>query len=52
MYLDPGSGSVILQVIIATVLGAGVFIKLFWKKIKSVFGKKAVDVTEPDKNEG
>jgi hypothetical protein len=42
MYLDPGVGSVVLQVIIAGVLGVGVFIKLFWKKIKSFFGKKEI----------
>jgi hypothetical protein len=39
MYLDPGSGSVILQVIIAAVLGIGVFLRLFAGKIRSWFGK-------------
>ena len=39
MYLDPGSGSVILQAILAAVLGAGIIIKLFWRKVKSLFGK-------------
>lgn len=49
MYLDPGAGSVILQVIIAAVLGAGVFFKLFWKKIRAAFGKQDVRESQPDK---
>lgn len=40
MYLDPGAGSIILQAVLAAVLGIGVFTKLFWGKIKSLFGKK------------
>jgi hypothetical protein len=40
LYLDPGSGSYILQVIIAAVLGAGFFIKNFWVAIKAFFGFK------------
>jgi len=40
MYIDPGSGSVILQVVLAALLGVGVTIKLFWGKIKSLFSQK------------
>lgn len=40
MYVDPGSGSVILQAVLAAVLGIGVFTRVFWKKIKGLFGKK------------
>lgn len=32
-YIDPGTGSFIIQVVIAVVLGATYFIKLSWKKI-------------------
>jgi len=32
-YIDPGSGSIILQLVIATLLGGGILIKAFWKKI-------------------
>lgn len=41
-YLDPGSGSMILQLVIGAVLGLGVIIRLFWKNIKNFFvrGKK------------
>lgn len=34
-YLDPGSGSYMLQLIIGFVFGGIVTLKLFWKKIKS-----------------
>lgn len=33
-YLDPGSGSLIIQMALAAILGAGAFISIFWKKIK------------------
>ena len=38
MYLDPGSGSVLVQIIIGAVLGAGVAVRIFWSKIKTLFG--------------
>ncbi|MEO6547252.1 MAG: hypothetical protein ABIN94_04610 [Ferruginibacter sp.] len=37
LYLDPGSGSYLLQAIIAAVLGGLVFFKNFWTKVKSFF---------------
>ncbi len=37
MYLDPESGSVILQIILAAILGVGVGVRLFWKKIRNLF---------------
>lgn len=39
-YLDPGSGSYLLQLAIAVLLGAGVFISASWSKIKKLFGIK------------
>ena len=33
-YLDPGTGSYFLQIIIATLLGAMYGIKQFWYKVK------------------
>jgi hypothetical protein len=32
-YLDPGSGSIILQVLIAALLGASFFLRGFWMKL-------------------
>ncbi len=36
-YLDPGSGSFIIQLLIAGVAGAGILIGAYWKKIKRMF---------------
>ena len=38
LYIDPGSGSYLLQAIIAAVLGAGFWIKMSWHRIKAFFG--------------
>ncbi len=48
MYLDPGSGSVILQTVLAGLLGIGVIVRLFWKKIKSLGGKNNLEETNPE----
>ena len=47
MYIDPGSGSIIVQAIIAAVLFLGVFTKLFWKKLTSLFKRKEPDSIDP-----
>lgn len=36
-YIDPGTGSIILQAILAAILGVGVTAKIFWQKIKLTF---------------
>ena len=33
-YIDPGSGSLIIQVIIGALVGAGITIKVYWYKFK------------------
>ncbi|UCE98353.1 MAG: hypothetical protein JSV74_03265 [Dehalococcoidia bacterium] len=33
-YIDPGTGSLVIQVIIGTVAGALLTIKVFWNRIK------------------
>ena len=38
LYIDPGTGSVVLQAVIAAVVGVGVAIKLFWHRILKVLG--------------
>ncbi len=37
LYIDPGSGSYLVQVIIAAVLGGAFWIKKFWRNIKLFF---------------
>ncbi len=49
-YLDPGTGSMLIQILLAVLLGAGVAIRVFWRNIKAFFtGKKVSDasVEEP-----
>ena len=48
-YLDPGSGSFIIQILIASLLGIGVAIRVSWGRIKKLFGKKK-DTEEDDTN--
>jgi len=44
LYLDPGSGSMILQIVIAAALGGAYAVKVYWKKIKRLFrGKGAAE---------
>lgn len=38
-YLDPGSGSFILQILLATLLGSLFLVKSFWRKIVVFFQK-------------
>ena len=43
-YLDPGTGSMLLQVILGGIAAVGVALKLFWHKIRvavGLGGKKA-----------
>ena len=43
LYLDPGSGSMILQIVIAAALGGAYAVKVYWKKIKRLFPQKSWD---------
>jgi len=40
-YLDPGSGSFLIQLLLAGIVGAGFIIKVYWKKIKGLFTRSA-----------
>lgn len=46
-YLDPGSGSFLIQLLMAGLLGAGILVKVYWKKIKGLFNRSA-SKTEDD----
>jgi hypothetical protein len=39
-YLDPGSGSFLIQLAIATLLGLAIALRASWGKIKGLFGAK------------
>ena len=37
-YLDPGTGSMLLQVILGGLAAVGVAIKLYWHRLRAAFG--------------
>jgi hypothetical protein len=39
LYIDPGSGSYLVQVIIAAVLAVLFYVKNIWSKIKTFFSR-------------
>lgn len=43
MYLDPGSGSVIIQVILGSLFAIGIGVRVFWGRIKSAFSKNPAE---------
>jgi hypothetical protein len=50
-YLDPGSGSFLIQLLIAALLGLGVAIRASWSRIKGWFGIKAEPKADEDDDE-
>ena len=48
-YIDPGTGSFVIQGIIAAVVGAGFAVKMYWHRIKSLLtGKPMPEEDDPD----
>lgn len=48
MYLDPGSGSFIIQLLIGAGAGILVTIGVFWDRIKAFFGRSSSKELEED----
>jgi hypothetical protein len=42
-YLDPGSGSMILQAVVGGVAAVAVFGKMYWRRFQRFLGKKEQD---------
>ena len=49
IYIDPGSGSYLVQVIIAAVLGVAFFFKNIWAYIRSIFYRSKGSLSDPPK---
>jgi len=49
-YLDPGTGSMLLQVILGGVAAVAVALKLFWYKIRAAIGLGKPAGTGDEKN--
>lgn len=47
-YLDPGSGSILIQILVAAVLAIGVAVRASWGSIKKLFGKGQTDEQTDD----
>jgi hypothetical protein len=47
-YLDPGTGSMLLQVILGGIAAVGVAIKLYWHKLRAAFGMARKEETEDE----
>lgn len=46
-YLDPGTGSMILQLLLGGIAGAAVILKLYWHRFLNVFKGKSVESPSP-----
>ena len=47
-YLDPGTGTLLLQGLVAALAAAGAAITVYWNKLKSLFSKKKNDKDHND----
>jgi len=54
-YLDPGTGSMVLQIILGGIAGVGVALKLYWRRLRDRLGftrrhasARATDARKPD----
>ena len=47
LYVDPGSGSYIVQVIVAALLGAAFWIKMSWQRVKAFFTGTKIKKEKP-----
>lgn len=46
-YLDPGSGSFLLQLLIGVLMGGALAVKIYWRKIVAFFKKESPQPVEP-----
>jgi hypothetical protein len=47
-YLDPGSGSILIQLLLAAILGLGVMFRSQLAKLKNLFGIKSESKDDED----
>jgi len=50
-YLDPGTGSMMLQVILGGIAAVGVAVKLYWHKLMAAFGMRKKSSDEDDQDD-
>jgi hypothetical protein len=42
-YVDPGTGSYVIQILIAALAGAAFAVRIYWRKIKGFFSRSSSD---------
>jgi hypothetical protein len=51
LYLDPGSGSILVQAILAILFGLGIAVRSQWSKIKSlIISRKTIELHQQDED--
>ena len=45
-YIDPGTGSYVIQLIIAALVGVGFAVKVYWGRIKGFFSRSSSEEHE------
>jgi hypothetical protein len=51
-YIDPGTGSFVIQALVATAAGLAVTLKLYWSRIKGFFGGSPSAKEDDDLSDG
>jgi hypothetical protein len=46
-YLDPGTGSMLLQAAIGTIASALFVVRLYWSKVRAFFSRDSRESTDP-----
>ncbi len=47
-YLDPGTGSMVLQIILGGIAGLALFGRIFWRKLRTSLFSKDSPPSEPE----
>jgi hypothetical protein len=50
-YLDPGTGSIILQSLIAGIIGSMAFARMYWTRLKDIYRRTFGDRGNDTKNQ-
>jgi hypothetical protein len=49
-YLDPATGSILIQVAMAAAAGTAYFVRRYWNRLKSLLGIKSAETTGDDES--
>ena len=46
-YLDPGTGSMVIQVVLGGIVGGLTLLRLYWRRVKALFSRRQQDDNVP-----